>query len=488
MNIIGKAKDICELIESARSRYSSDDVSAFNEIIITLNNKHQSNIRGGGGHLHKNIYPKVREFASNPKTENVGVSLTSVYLDGLSLIVNEKRYVEHYGRYNPDKIYHTRKGIIDNPKKDAKTKDQFNTLATQSVSTKPEVRIGFTILPDGVLQYVNRSSYSRHLKPRFISTAEWRTDLDKLINNEVDFLLHNFPSVLAYYLNGGMDKLVFIPLFTFKGYVGLARTKALHSYYSKQKPKPVNFEELNTELKRIFISGEEIIVPVGTDVEWVFMDYCNTKLKIDYNELRQSGKIKEIELNPGRKLFLKKQQYALYLTNSFQAIDLQKSEKQFELILQGDKFTRHQNINGFICKESFFFDESNKKLIGELIDTWYNDINEFLEEKDGIISNDGKGDIHYHTNQLPVLLNKKLGTNVTLLELMKSYQRTNNFFKTPSEAFDFFFENVLDKSESKRNNFGIANIQLNKHDSEIDEDIIKYIIEQNQKVRTHLGY
>jgi hypothetical protein len=477
-------KDLCELIEKALLPWKGmDDDHAFDALVTKLNEEYGTNI-SGGGHLRRNIVHKLRSFLSNPANDDVGYTVRGELANGLSMLVNEKSYIEHYGRFNGSHIYNSKNGIVPFKRLELSHR-ATKPIETPHASVRTPVRIGFTILPDTVLQYHYVKSYSRHLEPIFIPTKDWKLSLDELIGDRVDLVLHNFPTVLKHYIESPHEALVFIPLFTFKGYKGVVRLKDFDKFRKAKAIQETSFEDWTSDLKREFLTSIKIIVPSRTDVEWVFKHYCEESLKIDYRSMLLNN-IVSCEINPGRKTFLNKEEYALHITNTFHAIDLRKRNKKFDIILDGEKFTMHQNLNGFICRESYF--NNNKDTIKEVINTWYNDINDFIKEKDMIISNDGEGEIHYYTKNLPKLLNEKLGTTVTLLELMKSYQSQNRFFTTPNEAFDYFSNEVLSKMEVRQRNFEIANIQAGNHSSEVNSNIIALIKEQTLKVRRALDF
>ena len=169
----------------------------------------------------------------------------------------------------------------------------------------------------------------------------------------------------------------------------------------------------------------------------------------------------------------KRQDIGIYFTNSFPKYELMKNI-DFELIDKVD-LTNHENLNGIICKMSFY--ENNKNTIDDIINLWFKNLKHFDTDLTDILASTELDMFDFHNLRgLQNALNKHTFSNLELDEIARSFKSNNEFFNSKSDALKIF-------SEIKNEVFlEIANIQLNdmKIENELGDKIIKELINNSK--------
>lgn len=325
-----------------------------------------------------------------------------------------------------------------------------------------------TIIPN----FFKQSYTARGLKVHFDIEKDWNQVLDSFATNNTQVSLHNFSTAIALAHNvDTTDGVFFFPFFIFKGYGIFIKVDALNKFCEKKGIKNSTFKKLRNVDKIEFLESAKVVMETKTDVEWVYKTFCRN-LKANWNYIKENN-ILDNDINEGKKIFKNNKSAIVYCTNSIHITDLSKYKNKYELIENGD-LVNHQNMNGLVCKMSYF--NRNPLKIKILIDTWFHTINEFIEGKEEILSKQEDYKIkNHHLNSMLHRLKEFTDSQITLFELMQSYRNNNVFYTEQNKAFtSFYTTNFVDQQISNNDYLEIANTQLG--DEKINKDLYKKIV------------
>lgn len=379
------------------------------------------------------------------------------------------------GNYNVD-WWLELETIIDAVTLKASTRiNSKNEIIKTDSSARKKIIWGLTKFQDTIIPKFYNDGYG-DLGLNFDISRNWNEVFDIIENDIIHIALHNFSTAICIsnHLKQKKidDSVFFFPLFLFKGYGMLVRKKHILEFCNSNNISTVDsIKKLKPQERKLFLESAKVIFEPQTDVEWVFNKYYN-RCNVDWNKMTNNNII-NLSINDGKNEYLNNPDIGIYFTNSFPKYELMKNI-DFELIDKVD-LTNHENLNGIICKMSFY--ENNKNTIDDIINLWFKNLKHFDTDLTDILASTELDMFDFHNLRgLQNALNKHTFSNLELDEIARSFKSNNEFFNSKSDALKIF-------SEIKNEVFlEIANIQLNdmKIENELGDKIIKELINNSK--------
>lgn len=330
-----------------------------------------------------------------------------------------------------------------------------NSLANESGLRSRVVKMKVSELPETILPYFFKFLYERHLAVDIGLLEDW-SNFSKLFEGPgTHVAVHNFSTVLTHNQEkSGGKRLLFFPLFAFKGYGIVVK----QGHYDKQRSlagmenRP--FQRWPTHIQQKFLGSTKCLLEKGTDLEWIYREFCkDLDCLVDGKPLgtiedctTQEARIKFAEAKISEPLILS--------TNTTTIMALEKAKCRFHHLKTDFD---HQNFNGFVCTRSYY--DSHESEVAELIRCWFISVGllKGLLRQDQRETHSLKG---LHLSSLLHALKGLAGSPVMgTKELERVYQDHNTFYPGYEDAMKAFRTEVLSDHHAQTANEEIAQIQ-----------------------------
>lgn len=486
--IIGKIKDVYLLLQEALASTKKDNVSqGISNSIMELNSRLTTKI--DVGHFQKNFKKVIEDLYADSENHEIGIKFSSPYLDGLCNLLYEKTFAEKFGIFNGAFLYNQKsKKVEPYQTKKSNIVESTGSIITD-ISTKEKVRYSISKFQDTILPIIHKPAILRKYHVIFEEQLNWNQCLDALIAEKIDVALHSFPTALAYMSNPAVtNEIFFWPFFTFHGYAIFINKKKFKLYCKKKGLNVSSFKEMEDNFDKATITAYltecKIVLERFTDVEWVVKDFLR-KHDCDWEYIKENNLLDE-NINEGKRKFKNDNHGDILCTNSLHVLDLEGRKEKFELVDKGDKLTKHKNFNGLICTMEFY--NEKKALVNKIISSWFKCMADTQREWEIIKSNYKEGDINNFIYQslLNYLQEATYSDKISLDKFIKSYNGNNNFFTTPSFAFEKLFTDMYQSEREKNRNWEIAQIQNKYKDGKGKDEVFDAILKNMNNVKSKI--
>jgi hypothetical protein len=354
------------------------------------------------------------------------------------------------------------------------------------------VRYGIFPNQDTILPFYFQETYgSKHYQVDFIFYENWDEGLKALLENEVDVLLHNFPTTIAYSaIIGESDPLFFWPFFNFYGYGIFLKASVFNAFVKERKLNNTAFKYLGAARAEL-LKSTKILVEKNTDFEWVLYDYLTKKVGLNEDDLKQLHLVNE-NTNIAKGLFEASDDYGVYITNPIHIYDLiaktdQSQEKLYDLLAHGINATDHKNTNGLICHKSLF--DKHGPVIRDIIDKWFIHTDSFTRKLSKMALKDPLAKTREFT--IPKLLedlNRDTKSNIELHQLANVFaEKSIHFYPDAGDAFKAFYDELLNNDKLLDNYIEIAQLEINSSEADCKptrDDLLQIIADIKKYMKT----
>lgn len=376
-----------------------------------------------------------------------------------------------------EKAVKNRKG-----KANSKPKRQTHSKDIEIPPFYDEFELGLSKIQDIMIAWLFDYGFRINLRRFHVEfTDYWGEGLEVIAKDHVHAVIHNLPAVLAYNTEHPNDRVAFVPLLTFEGYILVIRRSFIRKVTGKD-----SWDDLNTIKKSELLSQANVILEKKTDIEWRF----DTILKDFKIKAESRPEVTDMEIHAGKKAFLSDSSFDIYVTNSIHGQDFRsRFLEDFDVVSTNTTSfkTRHRNLNGLVFKKAFL--EQYPHLVKAFVESWYVLIIPIIKLiKDHSSGETVKFEDLVKIDPLVNLLNQFSDCDINRNGLLKIYHLYTHYFGTLSEGF-LFYEELLTRSSNKKalqHNFKMAEYQLGGEKIPAWENEVQSLIDDLNSIKARL--